>query len=125
MAVFMTRHHCHAEGCDVEVHPRMFACRAHWAMVPYPLQSMLYAVYRSGQERDKRVTKVYLLVQTRCRIAIALREGRPIGDLVQFIRNLAETTPQQALFKQLEGKNDDEALSVLDAGLPKLVARYA
>ncbi len=120
----MSSHTCHAEGCTRQVPPRMFSCFAHWKMVPPHLQDMLWRVYRNGQENDKRVTKLYLLVQTRCRIAIAQREGRPLVGLIAEVRTLAASTPQQTLLQQLEGKTDAEAIAIIDAGLPALVARH-
>lgn len=83
----MGRHTCHAEGCTVAVPPRMFACLRHWKMVPRRLQLELWKVYQPGQERgDALVTVAYLVVQTRCRIAIAEQEGR---DLAELRRELA------------------------------------
>lgn len=79
-------HHCHAEGCSAPVPPRMFACLRHWRMVPGWLQKALWRAYRPGQENDKRVTFVYLMVQTRCRLAIAQRENHPsVAELTQAL----------------------------------------
>lgn len=72
----MPAHHCHAEECSAPVEPRMFSCPRHWRMVPRWLQKALWAVYREGQEVDKRPSAIYLVVQTRCRIEIARAESR-------------------------------------------------
>jgi hypothetical protein len=78
----MSRHTCHAEGCPVKVPPKLFVCAKHWRMVPVSLQRELWRVYQPGQEAGKApVTTAYLVVQTRCRIAIAEREGRDLTDL--------------------------------------------
>lgn len=45
-------------------------------MVPSWLQKALWKVYVPGQERRKDPTLAYLVVQTRCRLAIAEGEGK-------------------------------------------------
>lgn len=45
-------------------------------MVPGWLQKALWAVYRPGQETSREITWGYLVVQTRCRLAIAEVEGK-------------------------------------------------
>lgn len=69
-------HTCHAEGCSVALPPRMFACIRHWKMVPVPLQSVLWGVYRQGQEIDKWPSGDYLAIQAACRWVIAEQEGK-------------------------------------------------
>lgn len=93
----MADHTCHAEGCPAKVPPQLFVCAKHWRMVPPPLQRELWRVYKPGQEAGKApVTTAYLVVQTRCRIAIAEREGR---DLTELLRQLA-TFEQMAAGEQ-------------------------
>jgi len=92
-------HTCHADGCSVEVAPAMFACLPHWRMVPKPLQRALTRVYVPGQELTKQPTRAYMLVQMRCRLAIAMKEGS--RDVARAICNelrafLAPLTFQQA-----------------------------
>lgn len=53
----------------------MFACPAHWRMVPRKLQQALWREYREGQERDKRPSKRYMAVQRLCVARIAKAEG--------------------------------------------------
>lgn len=48
------KHHCHAEGCEVTVPPRLLMCGRHWAMVSSELQAEVLATYRLGQENDMR-----------------------------------------------------------------------
>lgn len=112
----MTAHHCHAEGCLRTVPPRMFACRRHWAMVPRWLQAKLWAAYRPGQERTKEITPWYVLVQTRCRLAITEAEGslhasRVRMELAGMLRGiLAEDAPERAA-------TDEQAVEALDVVL--------
>jgi hypothetical protein len=52
-------------------------------MVPKAWQSRLWREYRPGQEQTKTPTVGYMIVQTRCRLAIALAEGRDAGELLR------------------------------------------
>lgn len=98
-------HTCHAEGCSVQVPPRMFACLRHWRMVPRALQGELWSVYHDGQERGAApVTAAYLVVQTRCRLAIAELEGR---DLTHLRRQLATFERQAA--EEASAEDTEEA----------------
>lgn len=72
-------HHCHAPGCTQPVAARKFACRKHWQMVPSWLQKLLLKMYVRGQEIRKDPTYEYRLVQTRCRLEIARREGNTVA----------------------------------------------
>lgn len=111
-------HTCHAEGCAVLVAPKMFACLRHWRMVPRWLQACLWAAYRPGQEVDKRVTGLYHLVQTRCRLAIAEHEGRPEVDALR--RQIGELC-RAGLSEGAEHKHspDDVQLAGIDAALKR------
>lgn len=94
-------HECHAEACTRQVPPRMFACRSHWGMVPTWLQKALWAVYVPGQEVSKKFTSKYLMVQIRCRIAIARGEGRDVAELeTKLYRLLCGTFPLALGFGQ-------------------------
>lgn len=46
----LRQHHCHADGCDVSVPPKLFMCRKHWSMVPKDLQYKIWEHYQAGQE---------------------------------------------------------------------------
>lgn len=70
----MSAHLCHAPGCTRTIPPRLFACPAHWRLVPRWLQAWLLKEYRSGQERDKKPSARYCAVQTRCRLDLARLE---------------------------------------------------
>jgi hypothetical protein len=58
----MDKHLCHAEGCPVEVAPKMLMCFKHWKMVRPAIQAKIWKEYRPGQEIDKRPTAQYLEV---------------------------------------------------------------
>jgi len=72
----MSRHTCHAEGCEVEIPPRMLCCPRHWRMVPKHLQAEIWRTYRPGQETDKQPSAEYLVAQRAAIEAIAQAEGR-------------------------------------------------
>ena len=73
----MSEHTCHAEGCDVEVPPRMFMCKPHWFSLPQPVRAAIWREYRAGQERDKRPSDRYMAVQ---RWAVALVAFKPNNE---------------------------------------------
>jgi hypothetical protein len=74
----------------------MFACLKHWRMVPLALQRELWRVYKAGQERGTApMTAAYLVVQTRCRIAIAEREGRDLTDLRRQLATFEQMAAQE------------------------------
>jgi hypothetical protein len=54
------RHHCHAEGCALEVPPELLMCAPHWRLVPRELKEAVRAAYRPGQCDDKRPSREWL-----------------------------------------------------------------
>jgi len=70
------RHRCHAEGCNVEVPPRLLMCLRHWRMVPRAIQRRVWAEYVPGQEIRKDPTDEYMIVQREAVEAVAKSEGR-------------------------------------------------
>jgi hypothetical protein len=56
----MTRHTCHAIGCENLVQPRKLMCLQHWRMVPPDIQELVMKSYRSGQCDDKRPSLEWL-----------------------------------------------------------------
>lgn len=66
-------HHCHAEGCNVAVPPKLLMCARHWRQVPRTIQREIWRHYRPGQEVDKRPTQEYLAVMKRAIDAVAGR----------------------------------------------------
>lgn len=71
----MSKHLCHAEGCTLEVPPRMLMCRRHWFMVPKPLQARVWATYRAGQEIDKNPSGAYMEAQRAAIAAVKAKEA--------------------------------------------------
>jgi hypothetical protein len=69
------KHYCHADGCGVEVPPRLLMCLRHWRMVPGHLQRLVWRHYRPGQEIDKNPTRQYLAVMKQAIEAVAEQEG--------------------------------------------------
>lgn len=69
------RHVCHAEGCNVEVPPRMLMCLPHWRMVPRPLQDAVWATYIPGQEITKKPSILYMVAQRAAVAAVAEKEA--------------------------------------------------
>jgi hypothetical protein len=53
-------HHCHWPGCQVEVPPRMWGCRAHWYRVPQRLRNRIWNTYVPGQEISKTPSPEYI-----------------------------------------------------------------
>lgn len=53
-------HHCHWPGCDKQVPPAMWGCRAHWFRLPAGLRSRIWATYKPGQEVSMAPSKAYL-----------------------------------------------------------------
>lgn len=66
-------HTCHASGCEREVPPAMFMCRAHWYSLRAPMRAAIWREYRPGQEVDKRPSYRYLAVQQRAVGEVAFR----------------------------------------------------
>jgi hypothetical protein len=80
-------HLCHAQGCQVEVPPKLLMCKRHWRMVPKPLQEAVWATYRPGQERSKDPTREYLQNAAEAIRAVAEKERRRQSDLFKQARH--------------------------------------
>ena len=50
----LSRHTCHAPGCDRNIAPKYLMCPEHWGQVPKAIQADVWKHYRSGQEVDKQ-----------------------------------------------------------------------
>jgi hypothetical protein len=61
-------HHCHWPGCEKQVPPAMWGCRAHWYALPQGLRNRIWATYRPGQEDSQTPSREYV------RAAIEVRE---------------------------------------------------
>ena len=53
-------HHCHWPGCDVEVPPKLWGCRAHWYRLPPVLRRRIWNTYVPGQEISKTPSPAYI-----------------------------------------------------------------
>ena len=53
-------HHCHWPGCDKQVPPAMWGCKAHWLRLPRALRNKIWATYQPGQETDMTPSESYL-----------------------------------------------------------------
>lgn len=75
-------HTCHWPGCQREVRPAFWGCRAHWFALPSHLRSRIWDAYRPGQEIDKRPSEAYLAAAREVQEWIATREVvKPQKDL--------------------------------------------
>lgn len=57
-------HECHWPGCDKQVPPAMWGCKAHWFALPKVLRDRIWATYRPGQEKDLTPSAAYLAAAT-------------------------------------------------------------
>ena len=55
-------HHCHWPGCDKQVPPAMWGCKAHWFALPRALRNKIWATYAPGQEVNLTPSAAYLEV---------------------------------------------------------------
>lgn len=56
------KHHCHWPGCEAQVPPAMWGCKAHWFKLPKALRDRIWATYAPGQEVDMSPSDEYLQV---------------------------------------------------------------
>lgn len=75
MSLRPLNHVCHAMGCSTIVPPHLLMCAPHWGRVPVPLRRIVWREYRPGQERDKRPSARYLVVQAFVVAIVARAEG--------------------------------------------------
>lgn len=55
-------HHCHWPGCEKQVPPAMWGCKAHWFKLPKVLRDEVWRTYEPGQEVDMTPSDDYLAV---------------------------------------------------------------
>jgi hypothetical protein len=73
-AARQTRDHtCHWPGCDRQVKPALWGCRAHWYALPKAFRDRIWQTYRPGQESDGRPSADYLAVAREVQDWIAAR----------------------------------------------------
>jgi hypothetical protein len=53
-------HHCHWPGCEKQVPPAMWGCKAHWFRLPQSTRNKIWRTYRAGQEQDGRPSAAYV-----------------------------------------------------------------
>lgn len=71
----LLNHVCHATKCTTPVPPKMFMCKRHWYMLPTSMRDKVWALYRRGQEIDKRPSDEYLTHTRDCIVFVAKKEG--------------------------------------------------
>lgn len=54
------RHHCHWPGCEQQVPPARWGCRAHWFRIPKHLRDAIWRAYSPGQEESGHVSEFYV-----------------------------------------------------------------
>lgn len=69
------KHHCHWPGCDKQVPPAMWGCKAHWFKLPRGLRNKIWATYQPGQEVDGTPSERYLKVAREVQEWIAEQEA--------------------------------------------------
>lgn len=95
-AVKPPQHTCHAAGCPLPVHPRMWGCRRHWYMVSARVRDKIWEHYTPGQEVRKDPTATYLYWFHRAVIDVATREGKlDHPDAVRSLRAVEELHEQE------------------------------
>lgn len=65
------QHTCHWPGCERQVPPAMWGCRAHWFRLPKAIRDDIWLTYRPGQEADLRPSAEYLDAARRAQAWIA------------------------------------------------------
>lgn len=69
-------HNCHWPGCDKQVPPAMWGCKAHWFRLPQALRNKIWTAYEPGQEIDMTPSVEYLAVAQEVQAWIAAQERR-------------------------------------------------
>ena len=79
-------HVCHAWNCAKVVAPEFLFCPPHWRMTPRVTQRLVWALYRPGQEIDKRPTRAYLIIQAYAVTEVAIKDGldpeKAVGEIL-------------------------------------------
>lgn len=55
-------HNCHWPGCEKQVPPAMWGCKAHWSRLPRTLRNKIWKAYRPGQEVNMTPSVEYIAV---------------------------------------------------------------
>jgi hypothetical protein len=54
------KHHCHWPGCEKQVPPAVWGCKAHWYALPKKLRDKIWLSFRPGQEKTMTPSAAYL-----------------------------------------------------------------
>lgn len=54
------QHHCHWPGCETQVPPALWGCKAHWYSLPSQLRARIWATFRPGQEINGTPSAAYV-----------------------------------------------------------------
>lgn len=76
------KHHCHWPGCEKQVPPAMWGCKAHWFKLPQALRNKIWRCYRPGQEVDLTPSAEYLAVAREVQEWITTNTAA-VGDLTE------------------------------------------
>ena len=68
-------HHCHWPGCEKQVPPAMWGCKAHWFRLPKHLRDRIWETYVPGQELTMTPSKAYLEAARAVQEWIAAQKG--------------------------------------------------
>lgn len=74
------KHHCHWPGCDRQVPPAMWGCKAHWYKLPADLRAEIWRTFRPGQEKTMTPSREYVAVARKVQEWIAQQEGGQLGN---------------------------------------------
>ena len=71
----LSKHICHAKGCQVPVPPKLFMCRRHWYQLPLAMRNAIWKVYVPGQEITKQASADYRRVAAEAVAWLSNKEG--------------------------------------------------
>jgi len=70
-------HHCHWPGCDKQVPPAVWGCKAHWFRLPQELRTQIWDAYTPGQEVTGTPSPAYIAAARAVQAWIALQPAEP------------------------------------------------
>jgi hypothetical protein len=84
-------HTCHALDCTAACPPARLFCLRHWNMLSVDLKNAIWALYRKGQERDKKPSAAYVIAQIEAIRDVAQKErSRTPMELDAYVRHRRE-----------------------------------
>jgi hypothetical protein len=66
-------HTCHWPGCEAQVPPALWGCRAHWFALPKPIRDRIWQTFRPGQEKTLTPSADYIAAARAAQAWIAQR----------------------------------------------------